>query len=106
MAAALPDLSTQTASAEIFSAGHTLPQIRTIHKALHARLDDTAARLRTQVGGSYRELLGTADAIVAMRADMDAVQAALGRMRRLIAHRRLVLQRLQRPHQLEGLRRR
>jgi hypothetical protein len=33
-----------------------------------------------------------------------AQQAALGRMRRLIAHRRLVLQRLQRPHQMEGLR--
>ncbi|KAK1826928.1 putative sphingolipid c9-methyltransferase [Podospora conica] len=78
--APLPDLSTQTTASEIFSANHPLPQIRAIHKALHARLDDTAARLRTQVGGSYRELLGTADAIVAMRSDMDTVQASLGRM--------------------------
>lgn len=79
-ATALPDLSTQTTASEIFSANHPLPQIRAIHKALHTRLDDTAARLRTQVGGSYRELLGTADAIVAMRSNMDSVQASLGRM--------------------------
>lgn len=79
-ATTLPDLSTQTTASEIFSANHPLPQIRAIHKALHAHLDDTAARLRTQVGGSYRELLGTADAIVAMSSDMDAVQASLGRM--------------------------
>ncbi|KAJ9154847.1 Conserved oligomeric Golgi complex subunit 1 [Pleurostoma richardsiae] len=80
MATAIPDLSTLTSSAQIFSSNHTLPQIRTIHKALHAEVDDKAARLRTQVGASYRELLGTADAIVRMRDDMDAVQSTLGLM--------------------------
>ncbi|KAK0630772.1 hypothetical protein B0T17DRAFT_590185 [Bombardia bombarda] len=79
--ATIPDLSTLTSSAQIFSAStNTLPQIRAIHKALHAEIDDKAARLRTQVGGSYRELLGTADTIVHMRRDMDAVQTTLARM--------------------------
>ncbi|KAK3333916.1 hypothetical protein B0T19DRAFT_382955 [Cercophora scortea] len=77
---ATPDLSTLTSSAQIFSANHSLPQIRAIHKALHAEIDDKAARLRTQVGGSYRELLGTADTIVRMRLDMEVVQGTLGRM--------------------------
>ncbi|KAH8879905.1 hypothetical protein GQ53DRAFT_737836 [Thozetella sp. PMI_491] len=77
---ATPDLSTLTSSAQIFSSTHTLPQIRAIHKALHAEIDDKAARLRNQVGASYRELLGTADTIVRMRSDMDAVQVTLGRM--------------------------
>ncbi|KAK3375363.1 hypothetical protein B0H63DRAFT_277308 [Podospora didyma] len=76
-----PDLSTLTSSTQIFTArAYTLPQIRAIHKALHAQIDDKAARLRTQVGGSYRELLGTADIIVHMRSDMDTAQAILGRM--------------------------
>ena len=77
---ATPDLSILVSSAQVFSSTYTLPQIRAIHKALHAEVDDKAARLRTQVGSSYRELLGTADTIVRMRTDMDAVQATLGRM--------------------------
>lgn len=80
MALPTPDLSILTTAAEVFTGGHTLPQIRTIHKTLHAQLEDTAARLRTQVGGSYRDLLGTADTIVAMRDDMERVQLTLGRM--------------------------
>ena len=74
------DAGLLTSSEQIFSSNHTLPQIRALHKALHAQVDDKAARLRTQVGGSYRELLGTADAIVGMRDGMDAVQAALERV--------------------------
>lgn len=92
MAASLPDidLSTLTASAQIFSsnptgsvpttASYTLPQIRALHKQIHVAIDDKKARLRTQVGGSYRELLGTADAIVRMRTDMEDVQGILGTM--------------------------
>ncbi|KAL8365973.1 hypothetical protein RB595_004652 [Gaeumannomyces hyphopodioides] len=75
------DLSAITSSAQVFtSPQNTLPQIRAIHKALHVEIDDRAARLRTQVGSSYRDLLGTADAIVRMRRDMQEVQAALDRM--------------------------
>lgn len=92
MAAALPDidLTTLTASAQIFSsnptgsapttASYTLPQIRALHKQIHVAIDDKKARLRTQVGGSYRELLGTADAIVRMRTEMEEVQSILGTM--------------------------
>ncbi|KAF3770168.1 hypothetical protein M406DRAFT_34571 [Cryphonectria parasitica EP155] len=92
MAANLPDvdLTTLNSSAQIFSAApsssgqtlpsYTLPQIRALHKQIHLAIDDKKARLRTQVGGSYRELLGTADAIVRMRSDMDDVQGILGTM--------------------------
>ncbi|KAI1410126.1 hypothetical protein F5Y13DRAFT_77187 [Hypoxylon sp. FL1857] len=76
---ATPDTSTLTSSAQVFGA-HTLPQIRAIHKSLHVQIDEKAARLRTQVGNSYRELLGTADTIVRMRADMLAAQDILSDM--------------------------
>ncbi|KAM0255767.1 hypothetical protein ACHAQJ_005437 [Trichoderma viride] len=77
---ATPDASKFTTSDQIFSANHTLPQIRSIHKALHVEIEDKASRLRTRVGGSYRDLLGTADTIVQMRSDNDAVQELLGNM--------------------------
>lgn len=77
---ATPDPSTLTSSSQIFSANHTLPQIRAIHKNIHVQIEEKASRLRTQVGSSYRELLGTADTIVHMRDDNDAVQELLGRM--------------------------
>lgn len=76
---ASPDLSTLTSSEQIFSSNRTIPQIRAVHKQLHADADDRASRLRTQVGASYRDLLGTADAIVTMRTDMATVQETLGR---------------------------
>ncbi|KAL7807371.1 oligomeric Golgi complex component [Trichoderma aethiopicum] len=77
---ATPDVSKFTTSDQIFSANHTLPQIRSIHKALHVEIEDKASRLRTRVGGSYRELLGTADTIVQMHEDNDSVQELLRSM--------------------------
>ncbi|OHE94585.1 hypothetical protein CORC01_10113 [Colletotrichum orchidophilum] len=77
---ATPDLSTLTSSAKVFSSNYTLPQIRGIHRSLHVEIDEKASRLRTQVGSSYRDLLGTADTIVQMRRDNDAVQNVLGGM--------------------------
>ncbi|KAH8169657.1 vps51/Vps67 domain-containing protein [Sarocladium implicatum] len=74
------DPSTVTSSAEVFSSTNTLPQIRALHKTLHVQIEEKSTRLRTQVGGSYRELLGTADSIVRMRGDNDAVQEILGKM--------------------------
>lgn len=74
------DPSTYESSEEIFSSTLTLPQIRSLHKSLHVQIDEKASRLRTQVGGSYRELLDTADAIVQMRRDNDEVQHVLGTM--------------------------
>lgn len=80
MASATPEASKLTSSAEIFSANHTLPQIRSIHKSLHVQIEEKSSRLRTQVGDSYRELLGTAETIVHMRGDNDSVQDLLGKM--------------------------
>ena len=74
------DPTTASSSAEIFSGTHTLPQIRAIHSSLHVQIEEKAGRLRTQVGGSYRELLRTADTIVQMRGDNDDVQQLLGRI--------------------------
>ncbi|CAK7220962.1 hypothetical protein SCUCBS95973_004335 [Sporothrix curviconia] len=80
MAITEPDVGLLTSSAQIFASNHTLPQIRAIHKSLHVQVDDKATRLRTQVGGSYRELLGTAETIVQMRGDMEGAQATLAGM--------------------------
>lgn len=74
------DPSTFTTASQIFSPNHTLPQIRSIHKAIHVQIEEKSSRLRTQVGDSYRELLGTADTIVHMRGDNDVVQGLLGKM--------------------------
>ncbi|KAM5358972.1 hypothetical protein ACJZ2D_014834 [Fusarium nematophilum] len=74
------DTSKLTSSAQIFSTNHTLPQIRAIHKNLHVAIEEKSTRLRTQVGNSYRDLLGTADTIVHMRDDNDVVQELLGKM--------------------------
>ncbi|KAI0429192.1 hypothetical protein F5Y09DRAFT_311017 [Xylaria sp. FL1042] len=76
---ATPDTSTLTSSAQVFTT-YTLPQIRAVHKTLHTQIDEKSARLRTQVGNSYRQLLGTADTIVQMREDMLATQEVLGHM--------------------------
>ncbi|KAG5950821.1 hypothetical protein E4U53_004347 [Claviceps sorghi] len=80
MASTKPDPATFGSSAEIFSGSYSLPQIISLHKSLHVQIDDKSARLRTQVGGSYRELLGTADTIVHMHGDNEQVQDLLGRM--------------------------
>ncbi|KAF4437511.1 Oligomeric Golgi complex subunit 1 [Fusarium acutatum] len=74
------DTSKLTSSAQIFSPNNPLPQIRAIHKSLHVAIEEKSTRLRTQVGSSYRDLLGTADTIVHMRDDNDVVQELLGKM--------------------------
>ncbi|CAP68571.1 uncharacterized protein PODANS_7_5430 [Podospora anserina S mat+] len=77
----LPGPYPTTTSPMIFSSpSYNLPQIRTLHKSLHHAIDDKSSRLRTQVGGSYRELLGTADTIVAMKSEIEAVHQTLSDM--------------------------
>lgn len=75
MASSTPDLSTATA-AEVFK--QPLPTVRLLHRQLHTSLDEKNARLRTLVGGSYRQLLGTAEMIVDMRRDIEVVETKLG----------------------------
>lgn len=79
MAATIP-LSTTTCftSSEAFK--HPLPQIRQFHRELTAELDEKNARLRTLVGGSYRQLLGTAEQILQMRKDISGVEEKLGKV--------------------------
>lgn len=71
-------LSTTTCftSSEAFK--HPLPQIRQFHRDLTTELDEKNARLRTLVGGSYRQLLGTAEQILQMRKDIREVEEKLG----------------------------
>ncbi|TVY20146.1 hypothetical protein LARI1_G001430 [Lachnellula arida] len=59
---------------------HPLPQVRTFHRTLTTSLDEKSSRLRTLVGGSYRELLGTAETILRMREDIELVEEKLGRV--------------------------
>jgi hypothetical protein len=73
----LDPLSCTTAS-EAFK--YSLPQVRQFHRSLTAELDEKNARLRTLVGGSYRQLLGTAETILQMREDIGDVEEKLGRV--------------------------
>lgn len=75
MAASLPDLNTATAG-DIFA--QHLSTVKQVHRQLHVSLDEKNAKLRAIVGGSYRELLGTAEMIVHMRGDIEEVEARLG----------------------------
>ena len=54
------------------------PQIRQFHRNLTAELDEKSDRLRTLVGGNYRQLLGTAEMILQMREDINIVEDRLG----------------------------
>lgn len=70
------DATTCTTASEAFK--HALPAVRQFHRSLTAELDEKNARLRTLVGGSYRQLLGTAETILQMRADIGVVEDKLG----------------------------
>ena len=70
------DPTTCTTASEAFK--HPLPQVRQLHRSLTAELDEKNARLRTLVGGSYRQLLGTAEMILQMREDINVVEDKLG----------------------------
>ncbi|KAG4440955.1 hypothetical protein IFR05_003584 [Cadophora sp. M221] len=70
--------STCTSAPEAFK--YPLPQVRQFHRSLTVELDEKNARLRTLVGGSYRQLLGTAETILQMREDIGYVEEKLGRV--------------------------
>jgi len=72
------DPTTCTTAAEAFH--YPLPQVRQFHRTLTLTLDEKNARLRTLVGGSYRQLLGTAETILQMREDVGVVEGKLGRV--------------------------
>ena len=72
------DPTSCTTASEAFK--YPLPQVRQFHRSLTAELDEKNARLRTLVGGSYRQLLGTAEMILKMREDIGVVEDKLGRV--------------------------
>ncbi|KUJ20018.1 uncharacterized protein LY89DRAFT_641469 [Mollisia scopiformis] len=72
------DPTTCTTASEAFK--YPLPQVRQFHRTLTSELDEKNARLRTLVGGSYRQLLGTAETILQMRGDIGYVEDKLGRV--------------------------
>lgn len=72
------DSATCKTAADAFKS--PLPQVRQFHRSLTSELDQKNARLRTLVGGSYRQLLGTAEMILQMRDDIGAVEDKLGRV--------------------------
>lgn len=74
------DPSTITKASEAFV--HPLPQIRQFHRSLTTELDEKNARLRSLVGGSYRELLGTAEMILNMRDEVAVVEEKLAKVGR------------------------
>ncbi|KAH6684149.1 hypothetical protein B0J14DRAFT_572250 [Halenospora varia] len=72
------DPTSCTTAADAFK--YPLPQVRQFHRSLTAELDEKNARLRTLVGGSYRQLLETAETILQMREDIDIVEEKLGKV--------------------------
>jgi hypothetical protein len=59
-----------------------LPTTRYLHKQLIVALEERSNRLRNLVGGSYRDVLGTAETILEMRRDIDGAEERLARVGR------------------------
>jgi hypothetical protein len=78
MATKTLDPATCTTASEAFK--HPLPQVRQFHRRLTAELDGKNARLRTLVGGSYRQLLGTAEMILQMKENIGVTEDKLARV--------------------------
>ncbi|KAK1055765.1 hypothetical protein LTR74_015413 [Friedmanniomyces endolithicus] len=74
---ALPDPRSLATWQEAFQ-HHPLPTIHALSHKLRHHLDANRAQLRSLVGASYRDLLGTAERIVEMDVQIRAVEAELG----------------------------
>ncbi|KAK1088826.1 hypothetical protein LTR48_001190, partial [Friedmanniomyces endolithicus] len=74
---ALPDPLSLTSWQEAFE-HHPLPTIHALSHQLRHHLDANRAQLRSLVGASYRDLLGTAEQIVEMDVQIRAVEVELG----------------------------
>jgi hypothetical protein len=57
---------------------HPIPATRQFEKTLRSHAEENRQKLRTIVGASYRDLLGTADRILEMDAQMRLVDVNLG----------------------------
>ena len=81
MANNTPDPRTFTDWTDAFQ--HPTPTVRQFERQLRSHASENRQKLRAIVGAGYRDLLGTADRIVAMDAQMRAVEARLGDAGRL-----------------------
>ncbi|KAK0794702.1 hypothetical protein LTR75_010727 [Friedmanniomyces endolithicus] len=77
MAAHPPDPLSLTSWEEAFN-HHPLPTIHNLSQQLRQHLSANRAQLRSLVGASYRDLLGTAERIVDMDVQIRAVEVELG----------------------------
>lgn len=80
MAAGPPTPSTLGSWEEAFN--HPLPVVRKLESQLRTQISDNQTKLRSLVGTSYRDLLGTAERIIEMDGQMQNVErnlASIGR---------------------------
>jgi hypothetical protein len=57
---------------------HPIPGVRKFEQRLRSHAEENGQKLRTIVGASYRDLLGTADRIIEMDGQMIVIQKGLG----------------------------
>ena len=76
MAGQIPDPRTLNSWEDAFQ--HPLPVVRKLEQQLRKNIDDNRQKLRSLVGASYRDLLGTAERIIEMDQQMETVESNLG----------------------------
>jgi conserved oligomeric Golgi complex subunit 1 len=76
MAGQIPDPRSLDSWEDAFQ--HPLPVVRKLEQQLRRNIDDNRQKLRTLVGASYRDLLGTAERIIEMDEQMQTVESTLG----------------------------
>lgn len=76
MAAEAPDPKTFGSWEEAFQ--YPIPAVRGMERQLRGDIDSNREKLRTLVGASYRDLLGTAESIIEMGGQMRDVETYIG----------------------------
>lgn len=76
MASAVPDLQSLSSWEDAFQ--YPLPVVRRLEQQLRKNIDENRQKLRSLVGASYRDLLGTAEKIIEMDQQMTTVEGHLG----------------------------
>lgn len=76
MANQIPDPRTLNSWEDAFQ--YPLPVVRKLEQQLRKNIDENRQKLRSLVGASYRDLLGTAEKIIEMDEQMQAVEGHLG----------------------------
>lgn len=80
MAAQIPEARSLATWEDAFQ--HPLPVVRKLEQQLRRNIEENRQKLRSLVGASYRDLLGTAERIVEMDEQIQSVEAHLGDMGR------------------------